>query len=256
MVMSNKTTQVGDISRVTAMILAGGLGTRLRPLIKDRQKVMAEVANKPFLEHILTRLDSQGVQKVVLCTGYMSEQVKEYFGESFGDIQLSYSEEQLLLGTGGAIRFALPLADSDPILVLNGDSYCDAELMPFLAAHLENKAVASMLLTKVEDIRRYGRVDFDSDSKIIKFEEKGATQGPGWINAGIYLINREVITPITKGHNVSLERDIFPSLVGRNFIGHCGQVSKFIDIGLPESIAQAQSIMSENGQIKLTKEVL
>ena len=117
--MTSNTTQIGDLSKVTAMILAGGLGTRLRPLIKDRQKVMAEVANKPFLEHILTRLDSQGIQKVVLCTGYMSEQVKEYFGDSFGDIELKYSEEQLLLGTAGAIKFALPLAESDPILVLN-----------------------------------------------------------------------------------------------------------------------------------------
>lgn len=111
-----------------------------------------------------------------------------------------------------------------------------------------------MLLTQVEDTRRYGRVDFDADSKISKFEEKGATQGQGWINAGIYLLNRSVMTPIPKGHKVSIERDIFPSLVGQNFYAHCGQMSKFIDIGIPESIAQAQIVMSDN--IKLTKEVL
>jgi NDP-sugar pyrophosphorylase family protein len=248
--MGNKDTQVADLSKVTAMILAGGLGTRLRPLIKDKQKVMAEVANKPFLEHILHRLDQQGIRKAVLCTGYMSEQVKDYFGDKYGDIALSYSEEQLLLGTGGALRFALPLTDSDPLLVLNGDSFCDAELLPLLAAHIERRASASMLLTQVEDTRRYGRVDFDDDCAITKFEEKGATTGPGWINAGIYLISKNILEELPKGRNISLEKDVFANLVGRSFYVHCGKMSKFIDIGIPESIAQAQIIMQKEPSIK------
>lgn len=248
--MEHKDTQIADLSKITAMILAGGLGTRLRPLIKDKQKVMAEVADKPFLAHILERLDQQGIRKAVLCTGYMSEQVKEYFGERYGDIELIYSEEQLLLGTGGAIRFALPLTDSDPVLVLNGDSFCDAELLPFLASHVERAASASMLLTQVEDTRRYGRVDFSTEGLITKFEEKGATSGPGWINAGIYLISREIIERLPKGHNVSLERDVFVNLVGQSFYMHCGKMSKFIDIGIPESIAQAQLLMQKEYSFK------
>ncbi len=243
--MNNNSSTIADISKLTAVVLAGGLGTRLRPLIKDRQKVMAQVADKPFLEHILTRLDEQGIQRAVLCTGYMAQQVEEYFGDRFGDIELVYSEEQLLLGTGGAIRFALNLVKSDPLIALNGDSFCDANLLEFYAAHLERKATASMLLVEVDDTRRYGRVDFNSQNKIVKFEEKGATTGPGWINAGIYLIAKQIIEDLPKGHNISLEREVFAQLVGQEFYAHCGKVTKFIDIGIPESIERAQSVMRE-----------
>jgi len=242
--MHNGVSQ-NDISNLTAVILAGGLGTRLRPLIKDRQKVMAEVAEKPFLEHILSRLNSQGITKAVLATGYMAEQVYDYFGDKFGDIDLKYSEEQLLLGTGGALRFALPLVDSDPFIVLNGDSFCDADLQDFYIAHCNKEAQASMLLVEVEDTRRYGRVDFSGNTQIVKFEEKGVTQGKGWINAGIYLLSKTIIEELPKGRNVSLEKDVFTSLVGKDFYAHCGKTTKFIDIGIPESIEAANSMMKE-----------
>ena len=245
-----------DISKITAVILAGGLGTRLRPLIKDRQKVMAEIADKPFLEHLLTRLNSQGITKAVLCTGYMAEQVEEYFGNCFGDISLSYSEEQLLLGTAGALRFAQPLIESNPFFVLNGDSFCDADLKDFYASHIARAAKTSMLLVEVDDTRRYGRVDFNGSGKVSSFEEKGATTGPGWINAGIYLLSHEVLNELPKGKNISLEREVFTSLVGSDFYAHCGKVSKFIDIGIPEAVEQAQSLMKSQVPSSVTRDIL
>jgi len=123
-------------------------------------------------------------------------------------------------------------------------------LVPFLAGHVENRASASMLLTEVEDTRRYGRVDFSQDGLITKFEEKGATTGKGWINAGVYLISREIIERLPKGRNISLEKDVFVKLVGQSYFVHCGRMSKFIDIGIPESIAQAQLLMQKETSLK------
>ncbi len=246
--MSDQKAQ--NLSETTAVILAGGLGTRLRPLIKDRQKVMANVADKPFLEHILTRLNDQGVTHAVLCVGYMAEQVQEYFGNKFGDLDLSYSEEQLLLGTGGALRFALPLVKSDPFLVLNGDSICDADLNDFFTAHANQQTSASMLLVQVEDTRRYGRVDFSSSNRIINFEEKGATRGPGYINAGVYLLSKSLIEELPKGRNISLEKEVFNGLVGEDFYAHCGKITKFIDIGIPEAVDQANDLL-KNGALDI-----
>lgn len=238
-----------QFDEITAVILAGGLGTRLRPVIKDRQKVMAEVGNRPFLEHILEKLNDHGITKAVLCVGYMAEQVQEYFGDKYGDVELRYSEEQLLLGTAGAIRFAMPLIESSTFMVLNGDSFCDADLRDFYESHLTNNCSASMLLVEVEDTRRYGRVDFSNTSQILKFEEKGAVSGPGWINAGIYMLKKSLLEELPKGRNISLEREVFANLVGKDFYAHCGKVKTFIDIGIPEAMEHAQTLFNK-GEIQ------
>lgn len=227
------------VSEVTAVILAGGLGTRLRTVIGNSQKVMANVGSKPFLEHILNQVSEAGISNAVLCTGFMSEQVQDHFGEKYGEINLKYSVEHLLLGTGGALRFAMSQVQSDPFLVMNGDSHCDANLEEFFEAHVKNKANVSLMLVEVPDTQRYGRVDFNDKFQITNFEEKGAVKGKGWINAGIYLVSKSVISELPKGHNVSLERDIFPALIGKGFYAHCSKAAKFVDIGVPESYETA-----------------
>ncbi len=229
------------VSDLTAVILAGGLGSRLRSVIGNSQKVMAKVGEKPFVERIFKQLERVGIRKVVLCVGFMSEQVQEYFGDKFGEIEIKYSIEQLLLGTGGALRFALSQIESDPFLVLNGDSFYDADLGEFFKAHQARAAAASLVLAEVPDTRRYGRVDSNESDEITDFEEKGAVTGPGWINAGIYLLSRSVFEDVPKGHNISLERTIFPALIGNGFYGHHSSVKGFIDIGIPESYEQAKS---------------
>lgn len=232
-----------EISELSVAILAGGLGTRLRSVLKDRQKVMAQVADKPFIEHLLEQVNSWGVKHAVLCTGYLSEQVKEYFGDKYENVSLSYSEEQTSLGTAGALRFALPLIKSDPFIVMNGDSYCDVPFQSFWNFHHEKGAQATMALVLIEETMRYGRVDFDETFRIRKFEEKGAVSGAGWINAGIYICSKSLFESISKGRMISLEKEIFPELVGKDFYGYMVNSTKFIDIGTPESMQRASGVM-------------
>lgn len=227
-----------DLKDITAAILAGGLGTRLRKAVSDRPKVLAEVRGKPFLTYLLDMLASFGISRVVLCTGYLGERVKEVFGDRYSGIRLVYSRESEPLGTAGALRYALPHFDSDMILALNGDSYCHADLSAFGKFHLKHGAEASLLLIEKPDPGRYGSVLLDEGGRILQFREKHARAGTCWISAGIYLINRKMLYTIPEGMPVSIERDTFPSWIGGEFFGYKGR-GDFIDIGTPESLIAA-----------------
>lgn len=234
--------EVSSLAQIDALILAGGLGTRLRTLIADRQKTIVDVSGRPFLEYLLDQLIESAVQRVILCIGHLADQVETHFGSRYHGLEIEYSREQALLGTAGALRFALPLIKSRDVLVLNGDSYCDADLGHFLGQHQARQSEASILLTEVEDTKRFGRVNIDEAQRITSFEEKGAIEGPGLINAGIYLLNTSLIREIPLGRNLSLERDLFPNWINRAFHGFPGGGGKFIDIGTPASYQQAQQI--------------
>jgi NDP-sugar pyrophosphorylase family protein len=216
------------------MILAGGLGTRLRSVVADRPKVLAEVAGRPFLALLLDQLASAECQHVVLCTGHQAEQVEAAFGREYAGMRLAYSREQVQLGTGGAVRLALPLVEGDGCLVLNGDSYCAADLSLFKHWHGARQAKASLLLTRADDTSRYGRVEVAPDGQVSTFVEKGSAIGPGWINAGIYLIQREMLELIATDRVVSLERDVFPAWIGAGLFGSTCE-APFTDIGVPAS---------------------
>ncbi|NLC72084.1 MAG: NTP transferase domain-containing protein, partial [Desulfuromonadaceae bacterium] len=181
------------MNQLIVAILAGGLGTRLRSVVSDRPKVLAEIGGKPFLAYLLDHLSSFGFGTVVLCTGYLGEQIAQRFGKRYGEMELFYSQESSPLGTAGALRLALPLLKSESALVVNGDSFCDADLRGFWEWHREREADASMLLVEVPDTRRYGRVSVDNKGRVIRFEEKNEEGAPGWINAGIYLIRRRLL---------------------------------------------------------------
>jgi len=195
------------LSRVTTAILAGGLGTRLRPAIADRPKVLAEVRGRPFLSYLLDQVAAADVESVVLCTGHLGEQVRSTFGENYSSVRLVYSEESSPLGTGGALRRAVPLLESDPVLVLNGDSFCDLDLEDFWLFHRAVRAVGSLALTEMDDTRRYGRVLLQTDGTISTFAEKTDTSGPGWINAGIYLFSQRLLRSIPEDRPVTIEHD-------------------------------------------------
>ena len=228
---------------VTAAILAGGLGTRLRSVVNGRPKVLAEIRGKPFLTYLLARLAAVGVRDVVICTGYRGEQVRATFGDSYGDMDLLYSHESSPLGTAGALRLALPLIGSDPVLVMNGDSFCDVDLSFFWNWHRQHEARASMVLVEAADVGRFGSVEVNTARKVIGFQEKDMTNHAGWINAGIYLIASSLIETIPKAGMVSLERTMFPAWVGCGLYGYQSK-GKFLDIGTPENFAAAEEFFS------------
>jgi D-glycero-alpha-D-manno-heptose 1-phosphate guanylyltransferase len=228
-----------------AVILAGGRGTRLRGVIDNRPKPMAIINGKPFLEWILLLLRLQGIQRVVISTGHLGEIVESYFdcGKDIG-MEIAFARDPFPLGTAGAVRNALGKIKTDRILVLNGDSYLHFNLAYFLKAHLATNASASIILVPVEDTSRYGSVEVDKDGKVISFLEKSQKKQHGLINAGIYLLERNVAEEIPAGKKISLEKEIFPDLIGKNLYGVIYD-ELFIDIGTPESLDKAEKILKD-----------
>jgi NDP-sugar pyrophosphorylase family protein len=211
---------------ITAAILVGGQGTRLRAVIPDRQKVVAPVAGRPFLYRLLDQIADAGITCVVLCAGYKAEQVQT-IGATYRGLTLRYSIEREPLGTAGALRHAGLTA---PVLVMNGDSYCDVNLKLLTRPN-------TIVVREVPDTSASGRVEFDAEYRITRFAEKGQT-GPGWINAGIYYLNQAFLDSIPAGP-CSIERDVFPAWVGRGLWAMPTR-GRFLDIGTPESYAAAQ----------------
>jgi NDP-sugar pyrophosphorylase family protein len=223
-----------------AVILCGGLGTRLREVAPDRPKALLEVSGRPFLEWLLLRLARRdGIRHVILATGHLAEMIEHHFGhQTWCGLTVSYSRETKPLGTAGAVRLAATLTHSPNVLVLNGDTYCDYDLRRLFEAQVTNKAAATLWLSKVNDPRRFGSVAIDSQGRIQGFHEKGATGGRQLANAGVYLLRRDVVATIPSDRVVSLEFDVFPSLVGKGLYGVEGTGS-FVDIGTPESLNRA-----------------
>ena len=227
-----------------AVILAGGLGTRLRSVVSDRPKVMAMVAGRPFLTLLLDQLAESGIRRAVLCTGYMADMIRNELGDEYRDIELIYSVEDTPLGTGGALRYAAEQLSGNMLLVLNGDSYCRCNLSVFISGQAASGAYAGMALARVENVARFGAVLTDKASLVESFVEKGGRTGPGWINAGIYLLPLDLVQTISPNRPVSLEREVFPELMTRGLFGyHCP--GSFIDIGVPEEYQRSQMLFPE-----------
>ena len=225
----------------TAAILAGGLGTRLRPVVADRPKALARVAERPFVAFLLDQLEAAGVRDVVLLTGHRAEQVRDELGDRHGSMRLRYSPEREPLGTAGAVRLALPMIDSESLLLLNGDSFCEADLDAIGRFHAPE--TCSLVLAQVEDSERYGQVEADEEGTIHGFREKGTSLGPAWINAGVYLLSRSIVKMIPPNRAVSLEREVFPRLVREGLLRGFRQEGPFIDIGTPDSYARAEAFV-------------
>lgn len=218
-----------------AMILAGGLGTRLRPLTEDVPKSMVPVGGKPFLQHQIEQLKKNGITEIILLTGHLSEKIEQYFGDgSKFDVDITYSREPRPLGTAGAIRLARKFVD-DTFLVVNGDCYFPIDLQRLIEFHKKKKVQATLALAKVKDVGRYGLVELDSDSRVLRYAEKSlSAKDTNTVSAGFYLLEPSVIDMIPEG-NVSMEYDIFPKLkefYGIAFDGY------FIDIGTHETYEQ------------------
>jgi len=239
-----------ELTDPLAVILAGGLGTRLRPVVADRPKVLAPVLQRPFVTYLLDQLAAAGLRRVVFLTGYRAEQIEQELGGSHAGMKLLYSREKKPLGTAGALRAALPYLTTRNILLLNGDSYCHVDLTAFADFHSQQRADLSLVITAVPDSGRYGQVVLAADNRLDGFAEKlqaGVRGQSGWINAGIYLLRRSLVEEIPQGRAVSLERELLPNWIageqGRRVFGfRCP--GPFLDIGTPESYAAAESFFS------------
>jgi D-glycero-alpha-D-manno-heptose 1-phosphate guanylyltransferase len=217
---------------VICLILVGGLGTRLRPLISDLPKPMAPIGGKPFLEYLVLWVGHSGFHRVVLCTGYSAERIEEYFGRGDGfGVDIAYSVESKPLGTWGAIRQAMDCFPGDHFLVLNGDSFLQVELQALLDFHLRKQGLATIAVLGVPDSSRFGSIRLFPDGHITEFSEK-VTDGPALINGGIYCLSREILD-VAPEAAVSLEKEVFPAVISHGVYGMTVQ-GYFVDIGIPE----------------------
>ncbi len=222
------------------VILCGGAGKRLKSVIKDRPKPMAEVAGRPFLDILIDYAAAFGFKRFILCTGHMGDVIKEYYQKRRGlSVQVVVSQEREPLGTAGAVKNAQGLIKSSPFLVMNGDSLCKLDLLKFIRFHEEKDASFSMVLAGSGGGKDYGRVDIDDSGRIISFNEKTEARQNDLINAGIYLLDSGIFSVIPSGERSSLERDIFPKITGEGFYG-CITEEGLIDIGTPDRYLAAQ----------------
>ena len=229
---------MSNFSDITTIILAGGLGTRIRELVSDRPKVLAEIKGKPFIFQLLNQLASLNVKEVIISTGYMADEVEKALGPNYNGLKLQYSKEEKPLGTAGALRLASVRINSPECLIMNGDSFVEFELDALCSFHIKKNAGITMLVKKIDDIKRFGVVELNSNNEIIRFIEKGSLVGKGFINAGVYLMESELINTIPLKMPCSLEYDFFPMKVSKSLFAH--EVSgRFIDIGTHESFYEA-----------------
>jgi mannose-1-phosphate guanylyltransferase len=224
---------------VQALVLAGGEGTRLRPLTYTTPKPVMPLAGRPFLSFMLDWLRDHGVDEVILSCGFMSEGVKRVLGDIYDGMRLRYVIEEQPLGTAGPVRLALDEGVlEERLLVLNGDVLTDMDLSVELAQHESSGARVTLALYPVEDTASYGVVLTDSEGRVEQFIEKAEEPPTNLINAGAYVVEREVAEAIPAGRAVSFEREIFPALVGNGLYGYSA-AGYWIDIGTPERYLEA-----------------
>jgi NDP-sugar pyrophosphorylase family protein len=225
-----------------AVLLVGGLGTRLQAVVPSTPKPLASVGNRPFLELLIRQLRRQEIFRLVLCTGHLADQIEHEFGDGGKlGVEIQYSREVHPLGTAGAVKFAQHhLQDSPDFFVMNGDSFLEIDFRELIHFHRQHHGLVSMAVLRVEDAGRYGTVRIEQDGRVRQFEEKTGMHAPGLVNAGVYVFSHAVLDLIP-GTAASLERDVFPSSLGRGVYA-MEQHGMFIDIGTPADYARAQMI--------------
>ena len=248
-----------ELNRIDVAILCGGLGKRLRGEIGESQKVMAKMGQEPFLDILLKDLINQGFKRFILLTGYKAEAVEEYYRTKNFGAPIEFSREKEPLGTGGALKNAKALIQSDPFVCMNGDSFCSLEYKKFLDFYVSKKTAVAIALSKVKDNRDFGTITLDDSKRIISFQEKVKTSAIAgqptnfkkkafYVNAGSYYFSKDIFKFMPDAKKFSLESDFFPQLVKENFFGF---VTKqiFFDIGTPERLKEAQTILRKKERI-------
>lgn len=230
-----------NLKDIDVIILCGGLGTRLRLAVSDRPKALAEINDKTFLDILIDDLLKHGFKNIILCVGYLKEQIIEHFNYE-KDYNILFSDESTPLGTGGALKNAKSLIKSNTIMVMNGDSICNIDFKGFYDIHINKKAVLSMVLTRSQDGGDYGNVALDEFQKITSFKEKVDTKRECLINAGVYMMQKEIFSYMPDETNFSLEYDLFPKLITNKCYGYIIE-NELLDIGTPERYKNAINII-------------
>ena len=225
-----------------AVILAGGMGTRLRSVIKDVPKPMAPVNGKPFLFFVLQWISGYSVEKIILSLGFKPGTVRNYFGDSFSGIPVEYVVEDQPLGTGGAVKYAARLTEGDDFVVINGDTFFPIDLKKFYDFHVEKSSLFSIALKRMKESDRYGTVECHEDT-ILRFREKEFCS-EGLINGGIYLINRKYLESKKLPEVFSIEKDLMEKEAGTGILKAQIFDDIFIDIGIPEDYKRAPELLS------------
>ena len=231
-----------------AVILAGGLGTRLMAKISGTPKVLAPVSDRVFLDILVASLIVHGFRRFIFCVGYLGEQIIGHF-QSREDCRAVFSVEETPLGTGGAIKNAIGKVNSEMLLVLNGDSFCALNYGEFFVFHEAKKAVISIAVSELEETGEYGSITLDQDCRIVSFDEKTrAAHASSIISAGIYLFGRDAMDALSAFPRVfSLERDFFPTMVKTHPCYGYRASGKLWDIGTPERYGAFCEAYGEGG---------
>ena len=225
-----------------AVLLVGGMGTRLQPILSSTPKPLAPVGKVPFLQLLVLQLRSQGIRRMVMCTGHLADQIEEEFGDGRKwDVAIEYSMESRPLGTAGAVKHAERyLSQASDFLVMNGDSFLELDFPRFIRFHREHGGLISMAVRRVTDAARYGTVQLDALNRVVGFREKTGARIPGIVNGGVYIFNRAILEHLPEAP-ASLEQDVFPLLLNHGAYA-LEQHGIFIDIGTPEDYARAQAL--------------
>ena len=229
--------------KLTAIVLAGGLGTRLRPVVSDMPKCMANVAGKPFLTYVIDHLRSNGVQYFIFSLGYMHEVISSFINKNYPGIS-AFSIEEEPLGTGGAIHKAAELVKSKTAVVVNGDTLYKVDLNSIIPFHHVAGADCTLALKPMDNISRYGVVDLNNDYSIRDFKEK-QYYASGLINGGLYVLNTEKFLKETLPEKFSFEKEYLEKYYADRRIYGVIQDKYFIDIGIPEDYQRAQNELAE-----------
>ncbi len=232
------------VSALDALILCGGLGTRLREVVTDRPKGLADVRGRPFLDLLIDRLARHGLRRFVLCTGYRGEQIAARYARRT-DAEFVVSLEEQPLGTAGALRLAATHLRSDPLLVLNGDSFCEVDYEALRAFHEDKRATLSIVVVPPGERDDAGNVALADDGAITSFSEKSGRGERTSINAGIYLMHRSLVDALPAHTSLSLERDVFPEAVRRGGCYGFRVPGPVVDIGTPERYLAAQDLLRD-----------
>jgi len=232
------------LERCDSLVLAGGLGTRIRPVLGDVPKLLAPIGERTYLDFLLQWLARFGARRVVFALGHGAKPILDHLNRRpQGSLAIETVVEPTPLGTAGAVRFARGTLTTDPVLVLNGDSFIDADLCAFHAAHCASGAPGTLLCVEVANAGRYGRVMIDGQQRIGGFREKDASfLGHAFVSAGVYFLSAALLDEIAAGGAVSIERDVFERLPAGSLAAFAG-CFRFIDIGTPETLALAESVL-------------
>jgi len=222
-----------------AIILAGGLGTRLRSVVSDLPKCMAPVAGKPFLHYVIASLQKQGVKKFIFSIGYLSGAIEKFLAGNYPKLDYQLSIEEEPLGTGGAIYTACKKASAENVLALNGDTLFDADINGLMKFHVQHNAGCSLALKPMTEFDRYGVVELGENNGVVSFKEK-KYYNEGLINGGVYAINKEQFLSRAFPEKFSFEKDYLEALVKEKQFFGFEQDAYFIDIGIPEDFERAQ----------------